>query len=170
MGGAQRGAAERTAAVHFHAMANTVLLTHHHRQALVNAAERGFWMPMPLRRSDLDGVLYLSALSRGSGCISQLLEVCSFEPWRSADGAEQWLPFVGQLVTLPRAIPLGNRHLLRGWLPQRREASQILPLDGVLGARRLSDLLAGSGAHCPLPRNLGAGQAISAAVAPDRAA
>lgn len=152
------------------AMTNTVLLTHHHHQALANAAERGFWMPLPLRRSDLDGVLYLTALSRGSGRISQLLEVCSFEPWRAADGSEQWLPFVGQLLTLPRAIPLGNRQLLRGWLPQRREASQILPLDRLLGARRLSDLLAGSGAHCPLPSSLGVGQRINAVAAPDRAA
>ena len=75
------------------AMTNTVLLTHHHHQALANAAERGFWMPLPLRRSDLDGLLYLTALSHGSGRISQLLEVCSFEPWRVADG-RLWGPGV----------------------------------------------------------------------------
>ena len=127
-------------------------------------------MPLPLRRSDPDGVLDLSALSRGEGSIKQLLEIISFEPWRPADGSEPWLQFVGQLLTLPHSIPLGNRQLLRGWLPQRREASQILPLDRLLAARRFSDLLAGSGASCPLPRPQGSARTISAAAATDRAA
>ena len=123
-----------------------VLLTHHHRDALANASERGFWMPLPLHGDQLSEVLYLAAVSRGESSIKQLLEITSFEPWRDASGVEQWLPFVGQRLDLPRPIPLGHRRLLQGWLPQRREDSQLVELHQLLAAQRLSDLLVGHGA------------------------
>ena len=80
------------------------------------------------------------------------MEVASFEPWREPDGIERWLPFLGQRLDLPRALPLGDRGLLAGWLPRQREAVQIVELDALLGAERLSDVLRGSGACCHLPR------------------
>ena len=133
-------------------MTTKVLLTHHHHQALANAAERGFWMPLPLQHSQLAGVLYLTALSRGETTIKQLVEVASFEPWRHPSGVEHWLAFLGQRIVLPRPIPLGNRRYLTGWLPGRREESVILPLDGLLAAERLSDLLSVERPCCPWPR------------------
>jgi hypothetical protein len=45
--------------------------------------------------------------------------------------------------------------LLDGWLPRQREAVQIIELDALLEAKRLSDVLPGSGACCHLPRYVG---------------
>ena len=157
-------------------MTTNVLLTHHHHQALANAAERGFWMPLPLQRQQLHEVMYLTALSRGETTIKQLVEVSSFEPWRHPSGVEHWLPFLGQRLELPRPIPLGNRRLLAGWLPQRRDDSQILPLDALLAAERLSDLLAapfsGYRPCCPWPRRQAGQRALIAPLPshPDQAA
>jgi len=133
-------------------MTSQVLLTHHHHQSMENAAERGFWMPLPLQGDQLSEVRYLSAISRGQGQITALVEITSFEPWREARGVEQWLPFVGGRLELPRPIPLGNRHLLAGWLPQRRDQSQIVELLALLSAERLSDLVADAPAQAHRPR------------------
>ena len=121
-------------------MASTVVLTHHHRDAMDNAAERGFWMPLPLPVDQLGSLRYLTCLSRAQGQIEALLEISSFEPWRQRDGQRSWLPFLGQRLQLPQPIPLGNRTLLQGWLPQHCEAFQLLDLQALLAAGRLSDL------------------------------
>ncbi len=143
-------------------MTTKVLLTHHHRDALENAAARGFWMPLPLEAEQLKDVMYLTSLSYGESTLKQLVEVASFEPWRESDGLERWLPFLGQRLDLSRPLPLGNRRLLAGWLPRQREAVQIIELDALLAADRLSDVLPGSGACCHLPRRA----ALSAVVDP----
>jgi len=133
-------------------MTTKVLLTHHHRDAIENAAERGFWMPLPLEAEQLKDVMYLTSISYSESTLKQLVEVASFEPWREADGIERWLPFLGQRLELPKPLPLGDRGLLAGWLPRQREAVQLIELDALLAAKRLSDVLAGSGACCHLPR------------------
>jgi hypothetical protein len=133
-------------------MTTKVLLTHHHRDAIENAAARGFWMPLPLEAEQLKDVMYLTSLSYGESTLKQLVEVASVEPWREADGIECWLPFLGQRLDLPKPLPLGDRGLLAGWLPRQREAVQIIELDALLAAKRLSDVLPGSGACCHLPR------------------
>ena len=133
-------------------MTTKVLLTHHHRDAIENAADRGFWMPLPLEAEQLKDVMYLTSLSYGETTLKQLVEVASFEPWRESDGIERWLPFLGQRLELPQPLPLGDRGLLAGWLPRQREAVQIIELDALLAAERLSDVLPGSGACCHLPR------------------
>ena len=120
-------------------MAVQVLLTHHHREAMANAVERGFWMPLPLQPQQLRSVGYLTALSRGQGQIQQLVEVVGFEPWREANGVVLWLPFLGQRLDLPRPLRLGDRHRLQGWLPHRPQDCQVVPLDALLAAERLSD-------------------------------
>jgi hypothetical protein len=40
-------------------MTTKVLLTHHHRDAIENAADRGFWMPLPLEAEQLKDVMDL---------------------------------------------------------------------------------------------------------------
>ena len=82
-------------------MTTKVLLTHHHRDAIENAADRGFWMPLPLEAEQLKDVMYLTSLSYGETTLKQLVEVASFEPWRESDGIERWLPFLGQRLELP---------------------------------------------------------------------
>jgi len=133
-------------------MTTKVLLTHHHRDAIENAADRGFWMPLPLEAEQLKDVMYLTSLSYGEITLKQLVEVASFEPWREPDGIERWLPFLGQRLELPKPLPLGDHQLLAGWLPRQREAVQIVELEALLAAKRLSDVLPGSGACCHLPR------------------
>ena len=133
-------------------MTTKVLLTHHHRDALENAADRGFWMPLPLEAEQLKDVMYLTSLSYGETTLKQLVEVASVEPWRESDGIARWLPFLGQRLELPQPLPLGDRRLLAGWLPRQREAVQIIELDALLAAERLSDALVDSGACCHLPR------------------
>lgn len=135
-------------------MSTKVLLTHHHREAMENASDRGFWMPLPLTLSceERDQVMYLTSVSYGDGSIRALAEITSFEYWANEGGVDLWLPFIGQLLTLPKRIPFGDRGLLSGWLPRRHEQVQILELNHLLAADRLSDLLPGSGASCPLPR------------------
>jgi hypothetical protein len=133
-------------------MTTKVLLTHHHRDAIENAADRGFWMPLPLEAEQLKDVMYLTSLSYGESTLKQLVEVASFEPWRESDGIERWLPFLGQRLELPQPLPLGDRGLLAGWLPRQREAVQIVELDALLAAEYLSDVLPGSGACCHLSR------------------
>ena len=135
-------------------MSTKVLLTHHHREAMENASDRGFWMPLPLTlsREERDQVMYLTSVSYGDGSIRVLAEITSFEYWANEGGVDLWLPFIGQLLTRPKRIPFGDRGLLSGWLPRRHEQVQILELNALLAADRLSDLLPGSGASCPLPR------------------
>ena len=144
-------------------MTTKVLLTHHHHDAIENAADRGFWMPLPLQAEQLQDVMYLTSISYSESTLKQLVEVASFEPWREADGVVRWLPFLGQRLELPKPLPLGDRQLLAGWLPRRREAVQIVELDALLAAKRLSDVLPGSGACCHLPRR-NALVSVSAAV------
>ena len=144
-------------------MTTKVLLTHHHRDAIENAADRGFWMPLVLEAGQLKDVMYLTSLSYGEITLKQLVEVASFEPWREADGVVRWLPFLGQRLELPKPLPLGDRRLLAGWLPRQREAVQLIELDALLAAKGLSDVLPGSGACCHLPRR-NALVSVSAAV------
>ena len=151
-------------------MTTKVLLTHHHRDAIENAADRGFWMPLPLEAEQLKDVMYLTSISYGETTLKQLVEVASFEPWRESDGIERWLPFLGQRLELPQPLPLGDRRLLAGWLPRQREAVQIIELDALLAAERLSDVLAGSGACCHLPRRAAVSAVVNAGVGTERVA
>ncbi|MFM7677127.1 MAG: hypothetical protein ACKO5F_16455 [Synechococcus sp.] len=131
-------------------MTTHVLLTHHHRQALTNACERGFWMPLPISAAQGESVGYLTALSPGSTSIRVLAEVTSLEPWRASDGREHGLFFLGRMIPLLRPVPLGDPALLEGWLPCRRDALQLLPLEDLLRAQQLTDLLLPTAACCPL--------------------
>jgi hypothetical protein len=96
--------------------------------------------------------------------------VATFEPWRESDGVERWLLFLGQRLELPKPLPLGDRKLLAGWLPRQREAVQIVELDALLAAKRLSDVLPGSGACCHLLRRPALAPAVNVARRPDLAA
>ena len=132
------------------ALPRNLLLTCHHREAMQNACERGFWMPLALSAEQAGDLSYLVSVSAGCEAITAIAEITSLEPWREADGIERWLPFLGALVPLLRPVPLGDRQLLAGWLPRKREQVQLLSLGELLQASRLSDLLPGSGACCPL--------------------
>jgi len=127
----------------FAAMPTQVLLTSHHPQAMENACDRGFWMPVPIPMERLQTLLYLVSISEADTAIHSLAEITSFEPWRSKAGQEFWLPFLGRLLPLPRPVPLGDRHRLADWLPQQSDQVYLIDLLPVLEADQLSDLACG---------------------------
>ena len=117
-------------------MTTHVLITHHHRDALENAAARGFWMPLPLIQPDARHLLYLTALSNGDKAIRALLEISSFEPWRSTDGQETWLPFTDSCCNC-----LARCHLVRKgcWPVGCRGSGTLCRLCHSMRCWRLSD-------------------------------
>lgn len=137
-------------------MANDLLLTAHHREAMANACDRGFWMPMALTAEQAQQLSYLTAIHTGSQAIALIAQVSSIEPWSETDGTTLWLPFVDWLIPLLRPIPLGDRRLLQGWLPQRPQHHQLLNLERLQNAVQLSDLLLAGGACCDLNRGAAA--------------
>jgi hypothetical protein len=82
-------------------MTTKVLLTHHHRDAIENAADRGFWMPLPLEAKQLKDVMYLTSISYGETTLKQLVEVASFEPLRESDESERWCRFLANGSSCP---------------------------------------------------------------------
>lgn len=131
-------------------MSHDLLLTHHHRHAMANACERGFWMPLAMTEAQAASVSYLTSIHRSSRCIDAIAEITSMERWVEADGIERWLPFMGELVPLLHPVPLGDASVLQGWLPSQREQWQLVGLDQLVQASALSDLLLENRACCPL--------------------
>ncbi len=122
-------------------MATSVLITTHHRTALVAACERGFWMPVPLSLDQAFGLSHLIVLSPGQHWIEEIGVISDLEPWVEADGIERWLPFLSQRRRLRHPIPIGHSRLLQGWLPRSYEEQRLLDLDALITAGSLSELL-----------------------------
>jgi hypothetical protein len=139
-------------------MANDLLLTAHHREAMANACDRGFWMPMALTAEQAQQLTHLTAVHSASQSIALIAQVSSVEPWSEKDGTTLWLPFVDWLIPLLRPVPFGDRKLLQGWLPQRPQQHQLLNLEAFQRAERLSDLLIDAGACCALDHAAAAGR------------
>jgi hypothetical protein len=57
-----------------------------------------------------------------------------------------------------------------GWLPRQREAVQIVELDALLSAQRLSDVLLGSAACCHLPQRAALSAVLAAVGSSERTA
>jgi hypothetical protein len=109
-------------------MAAQLLITRHHRQALRNACERGFWMPLVLPEAQAHTVSHLTALAPGATTIAAIAPVTAMEPWSDSDGIESFLPFLGEREVLPKPIPLGHHDMLEHWLPKNRHQLQLIPL------------------------------------------
>jgi hypothetical protein len=109
-------------------MASQLLITRHHRQALRNACERGFWMPLALPGDQAHTVSHLTALAPGGTTIAAIAPVTAMEPWSEHDGIESFLPFLGARQVLPKPIPLGDHGQLDHWLPKTRDQLQLIPL------------------------------------------
>ena len=131
-------------------MDDQVLMTSHHRQALRNACERGFWMPMALSAAQAGTVNHLIALAPGDSSITAIAPVTAMEPWIEVDGIESFLPFLGKRQVLPKPIPLGDTCQLKRWLPKNRDELQLIPraalwvtpdISATLG-KNLSEILA----------------------------
>jgi len=93
-------------------MANDLLLTAHHREAMANACDRGFWMPMALTANQASQLTHLTAVHHGSDAIGLIARISSMALWSERDGISLWLPFVDWLLPLLRPVPLGSRQLL----------------------------------------------------------
>ena len=122
-------------------MAGQLLITRHHRQALRNACERGFWMPLALPGNQAHTVSHLTALAPGGSTIAAIAPVTAMEPWSDSNGIETFLPFLGQRQVLPTPIPLGDHGQLDHWLPQNRHQLQLIPLAALWAATNHSATL-----------------------------
>jgi len=126
------------------AMAAQLLITRHHRQALRNACERGFWMPLALPGAEAPTVSYLTALAPGCTAIAAIAPVTGMEPWCDSDGIESFLPFLGERQILAKPIPLGHHGQLEHWLPKNRHQLQLIPLAALWAPTSLSETLGAS--------------------------
>lgn len=122
-------------------MTASVLITCHHSTALARACERGLWMPVPLSTDQAFELSHLIVLAKGQRWIEEVGVISALEPWLDADGIERWLPFLSQRRRLRHPIPLGQGLLLEGWLPRSYHEHRLLPLDALLEADSLADLL-----------------------------
>ena len=75
-------------------MANDLLLTAHHHEAMANACDRGFWMPMALTAEQASQLTHLTAVHSSSQAIALVAQISSLELWSDRDGVTLWLPFV----------------------------------------------------------------------------
>ena len=123
-------------------MAAQLLITRHHRQALRNACERGFWMPLALPGAQAPTVTHLTALAPGGTSIAAIAPVTAMEPWEDSDGLESFLPFLGERQVLAKPIPLGHHGQLEQWLPKNRHQLQLIPLAALWAPTCLSETLA----------------------------
>jgi hypothetical protein len=122
-------------------MAAQLLITRHHRQALRNACERGFWMPLALSEAQVQTVTHLTALTPGGSSIAAIAPVTGMEPWCDSDGIETFLPFLGERQVLAKPIPLGRHGQLEQWLPKTRHQLQLIPLAALWAPTCLSETL-----------------------------
>ena len=125
-------------------MAAQLLITRHHRQALRNACERGFWMPLALPGAQVHTVTHLTALTPGGTSIAAIAPVTDMEPWCDADGIESFLPFLGERQVLGKPIPLGRHGQLEQWLPKTRHQLLLIPLETLWAPTCLSSTLRAS--------------------------
>ena len=122
-------------------MAAQLLITRHHRQALRNACERGFWMPLALPGDQAHSVTHLTALTPGGTTIAAIAPVTGMEPWSDADGIESFLPFLGERQVLAKPIPLGHHGPLEQWLPKTRHQLKLIPLAALWAPTSLGETL-----------------------------
>ncbi len=123
-------------------MAAQLLITRHHHQALRNACERGFWMPLALPGAQVPTVTHLTALAPGGLSIAAIAPVTAMEPWCDSDGIESFLPFLGERQVLSKPIPLGHHGQLEHWLPKTRHQLQLIPLAALWAPNCLSETIA----------------------------
>lgn len=124
----------------FNVMTPRILLTSDHRHALDRAEERGHWRPLPIKRSDVEGVNALTCLGYGEASLKAIIEVLRFQEWRATDGLPRLLPVLGSYIELPQPIPLGDSERLLGWLPLHPQDVQILCFQTLRSLRQLSDI------------------------------
>ena len=122
-------------------MAAQLLITRHHRQALRNACERGFWMPLALSEAQVQTVTHLTSLAPGGTTIAAIAPVTGMEPWCDSDGIETFLPFLGERQVLAKPIALGYHGQLGQWLPKNRHQLQLIPLAALWAPTCLSETL-----------------------------
>ena len=88
-------------------MTTKVLLTHHHRDALENAADRGFWMPLPLEAKQLKDVMYLTSLSYGETLTDghKSVSACTAMGLNSLGGQGAMRVWGSHTEPIPRGFP-----------------------------------------------------------------
>ena len=116
-------------AIHTIAMDAQLLICPHHRHALSNACERGFWMPLALPAAIAEQVSHLAAIQRTSHRIRAIAPVTEMVLFSREGGITQYLPFVGQQLPLAHPIALSSARGLELDVPLGHPRLLLLPLD-----------------------------------------
>ena len=135
-------------------MSNKVLLTRSHRHALDRAEDCGYWRPLPLTRSDVEGVTALTCIGDGETSIKAIIQIHRFQEWNASDGVPRLLPLVGGYLEFPQPIPLGDEERMVDWLPNHPDEVQILSFKILRTVKRLSDIRSIPGACTERPIDL----------------
>ena len=90
-----------------------LLLCPHHRHALRNACERGFWMPLALPEAIAQQVSHLAAIQASSRWITAIADVTEMALYASTGGTSLYLPFMGKQLQLvePIRLEIGRAHV-----------------------------------------------------------
>jgi hypothetical protein len=122
-------------------MATTVLITTHPGAALAQACLRGRWIPLPLPADQAHDLSHLVILRPGATSIEVVGRIWSLQCIGTLDGRLHWLPLLDGRRRLRHPVPLGAGPLLNTWLPRHGLQWQVLPLQELLLAESVAELL-----------------------------
>ncbi len=122
-------------------MGTTVLITAQGGAALARACLRGIWMPLPLKPREAFHLSHLVILSPAATAIEAMGPIGGFRCWADLGGQLHWLPLLGGRRRLRHPIPLGDGPLLDHWRPRHCLQWRLLPLQQLLVAESVEQLL-----------------------------
>jgi hypothetical protein len=127
-------------------MPHTVLITAHPGAALAKACLRGSWVPLPLPEHLRQNLSHLVILPPAATAIEVVGRIWTFQCIGTLDGSLQWLPLLDGRRRLRHPIPLGDGPQLEAWLPRHCLQWRLLPVQELLLADSVAELLSSEAA------------------------
>jgi len=122
-------------------MARTVLVTAHPGAALAKACMRGSWVPLPLPEHLHQNLSHLVNLSPTATAIVEVGRIWTLQRVGTLDDRLHWLPLLDGRRRLRHPIPLGDGPQLEAWLPRHCLQWRLLPVQELLLADSVAELL-----------------------------
>ena len=122
-------------------VANALITADPNPAALAEACLRGCWIPLPLQPLEAFSLSHLVILSPGCRAIEAMGPIQSFRCSDPGDGQLLWLPLLQGRRRLRHPIALGAGPLLEPWLPRHGLQWQRLPVQELLVAESVQQLL-----------------------------
>ncbi len=105
------------------------------------ACLRGYWPPLPLRPLQAPSLTHLAVLAPDAKAVEVVAPIEHLLLWYEQDGRFWWLPLLGRLRRLRRAIAAGCSRELERWRPRSAEDVRLLSIDALLVCDSLADYL-----------------------------